>query len=111
MENTKGFTEHKMHLLQKELIKEKTPEAERKLKELNCVEMINSILCYGDYLKSSPEEVIKKETRRLNKYIVLLGEDKVKELIKGQQYVIKGIKYNVYTDYEGCSYNSLVYIR
>ena len=111
MESTKGFTDHEIHLLQEELIKQKTPEAERKLKELNCVEMINSIICYGDYLKSSPEEVIKKETRRLYDYIVSLGEDTVKELIKGQQYVIKGILHNVYTDYEGCSYNSLVYIR
>lgn len=111
MEKAKGFTDHEIYLLREKLIKEKTPEAEEKLKELNCVEMINSIICYGNYLKSSPEEVIKKEIRRLYDYITVLGEDVVKELIEGQQYVIKGIQYNVYTDYEGCSYNSLVFIR
>ena len=72
--------------------------------ELSCIEMIDSIICYGscDY-----DYVI--NNRYLESYIDELGLDKVKELVKGQIDEKPYIKRDVYTDNEGLTYNSLIF--
>lgn len=90
------------------------PPKEYKLREeeLNCINMINSILCYG-CLGYSAEEVMQHEennyTNYLEKYVSIFGRDKVIELIQEQINSIKEISYAVCEDSEGCVYNAIVW--
>lgn len=48
--------------------------------------------------------------KKFKEYIDLLGEEKVKEIYNDQKNYFQTkckVNYNVYTDYEGCTYNSL----
>jgi hypothetical protein len=88
-----------------------TKEDEVLYEELSCREMINSILIYG----GSCEKGGYKYERYLKPYIegdlwhkTLLSEERVDELIKEQQDSLSRatISADVYTDSEGCTYNS-----
>lgn len=85
----------------------------KEYKEFSCIEMINSILAYG--FNRDPLYVLAREFARphnyLKEYVEILGEKKVLELIKNQINDIKSIETGVYTDYEGVSYNSIVWVR
>lgn len=82
-------------------------EEEKKLdRELDCREMINSILIYG-YLNSTIDGIY--EDKYLRNYKKDISEDRIKELIKEQQDDLKKSKIfdDVYTDDEGVTYNSV----
>lgn len=94
---------------------EGTPEEERLFDELECIDMINSILAYSPFtfksenLSSEAEQALKD--RYLKKYIEILGSNRVLGLIKGQIKAISFIKQDVYTDSDGLSYNRIVWVR
>ncbi len=82
-------------------------EEERKLeRELFCREMINSILVY-DGVKALDKEM----DRYLLRYVKELSKDRVLELIKEQvaDFEKAIVKRNVYTDWEGCTYNTCLW--
>lgn len=78
----------------------------------SCISMIDSIICYSGFGKSA-KQILEDEEKAyhnyLEKYVKELGREKVLELIQGQLDDIVDIKVGVYTDYEGCTYNSIVY--
>ena len=80
---------------------------------LSCISMINSILAYG--YDDNAEYVLEREEHRyhnyLKEYVEKLGREKVLSLIKGQIRDIKEIEEGVYTDCEGLTYNSIVWVR
>ena len=82
-------------------------------KEFSCIRMINSLLAYGCHGMTSAEEVMQYEEcsyyNYLADYVGELGRDKVIALIQGQIDSIDCVKHCVYTDSEGCSYNSIVW--
>ena len=82
-------------------------EEERKLeRELFCREMINSILIYNG-VKALDEEM----DRYLLRYVKELSKERVLELIKEQvaDFEKAIVKRNVYTDWEGCTYNTCLW--
>lgn len=86
---------------------EKQDDKKEELKrELQCMEMIDSIICYG--AKNIDLDSILND-RYMKSYIEDLGIKKVKKLIQGQLDEKPLIKYNTYTDYEGLTYNSMIY--
>ena len=82
-------------------------------RELSCISMIDSILCYNCRGWQDAERVLAyEESSRYNylaDYVKLFGRDKVVELIQGQIDSIESISVNVYTDSEGLTYNSINY--
>jgi hypothetical protein len=80
--------------------------------ELSCISMIDSILAYGGFGLTA-EQVMKFEERSyhnyLDQYVKLFGRAKVVELIQGQIDSISSISHGVFTDGEGCTYNSINY--
>lgn len=82
-------------------------------KELYCIGMINSILCYNCKGYTDAEKVLEYEESAyhnyLSEYVNELGRDKVIALIQGQIDSIRGIKENVFEDDEGLTYNSIVW--
>ena len=89
------------------------PEEYRLRKEeLSCISMIDSILAYGGF-GFTAEQVMKNQERAyhnyLEDYVKVLGRDKVIELIQGQIDSIASISHCVFTDSEGCTYNSINY--
>ena len=82
--------------------------------ELELREMIMSCLIYGgDIYTSVCINMVSDYYHKpyADKYIDLLGEEKVKEIYNDQKNYFETkckVNYNVYTDYEGCTYNSLV---
>ena len=88
-------------------------EYELRDRELSCISMIDSILCYNCRGWQDAERVLAYEESSyhdyLADYVKLFGRDKVIELIQGQIDSIESISTNVYTDDEGCTYNSINY--
>lgn len=91
----------------------KPPEEYRlRSQELSCISMIDSILAYGGY-GFTAEQVMKNEEKShynyLAEYVKLFGRDKVIALIQEQIDSIESISHCVFTDGEGCTYNSINY--
>lgn len=86
-----------------------TPEQLRLDEELWCREMINSILCYSgvDGLKENGYWY----NEYLKKYEFILGADTVKRLCNEQVEDFKKaiVRQDVHVDYEGVSYNSVIW--
>jgi hypothetical protein len=64
--------------------------------------MMESIFCYG---------VLSKDNRYLNSYREKLSEKEFNEIYDEYSKYLSDtftIEYNTYTDYEGCTYNSLI---
>lgn len=82
-------------------------------RELWCISMIDSILCYDCIGWKDAEKVMEyEESSRYNyleDYVKLFGRDKVVALIQGQIDSIESISTNVFTDSEGLTYNSINY--
>ena len=87
-------------------------EQKRAYAELGCREMINSIMIYGNI--NSPYN---EKTGKLDYYLRDyardsgyngIGKERVLELIREQQadFAKAKVNYGVYTDSEGCTYNS-----
>lgn len=92
----------------------KPPEEYRlRDRELWCIEMINSILCYNCQGFTNAEAVMQYEEKSyynyLAEYVELFGRDKVVALIQGQIDSIAGVRNCVHIDSEGLSYNSIVW--
>lgn len=81
--------------------------------ELSCINMINSILCYILIGEKDAATVLRKDHSRkysyLSEYVDSLGEEKVIQLIQEQIDDIAYIKNSVYTDWEGLTYNAIVW--
>ena len=80
--------------------------------ELNCIDMINSILAYGGFGFEAEEVMRRQETswhNYLEDYLKKLGRKRIVELIQGQINDIERIEHNVFTDDEGCTYNSIIW--
>lgn len=89
-----------------------TEEFKKKRKELDCVDMINSILAYNCMGYQNANDVLRYEEEEsyknyLKDYVDVLGRDRVLELIQGQIDSISYVKTDVFTDDEGLSYNSI----
>lgn len=91
-----------------------TEEQKRRCCELDCIGMINSILAYQPYNRNGAS-VLEVEERSchnyLARYVQKLGKTRVIELIEDQIKDIKGVQCSVFTDEEGCSYNSIIWAR
>lgn len=81
--------------------------------ELDCISMINSILCYRLRWEKDAAIVLQEDRSKkysyLSEYVESLGETKVIQLIQNQIDDIAYIKNSVYTDGEGLTYNSIVW--
>lgn len=88
-------------------------EVELKLEELDCIDMINSILTYSCSGYKDGEAVLKYEENSWHNYLAdhvkNLGREKVIALIQGQIDSMAGIVHDVFTDDEGVTYNSIVW--
>ena len=86
-------------------------EYEMRDKELLCIDMINSILCYNCKGYKDAEKVMEYEEKAyhnyLAEYVELLGRDRVISLIQEQIDSIDSISHAVFTDSEGVVYNSI----
>ena len=82
-------------------------------RELWCISMIDSILCYNCRSWKDAERVMAyEESSRYNylaDYVKLFGRDKVVALIQEQIDSIESVSVNVFTDSEGLTYNSINY--
>ena len=86
-------------------------EYELRDRELWCIDMINSILCYNCAGYQDAEQVMRYEETSYHNYLAdyveLFGRDKVVALIQEQINSIESINHCVHTDNEGCTYNSI----
>ena len=84
-----------------------TEDEERTYQELRCREMINSIMIYHN-IKSPYNETTHEFDKYLNTYVSSLGAERVLELVREQQadFAKAEVQVGVYTDHEGCTYNS-----
>lgn len=85
-------------------------EGKRKSTELSCIDMINSVLAYGEKGLSAEEVLARQENgyhNYLKDYINSLGRERVIELIQGQIDDMEDVDTDVYTDSEGVTYNSI----
>ena len=91
-----------------------TKEQELKLEELNFRELIMCCLAYGyDVMASRDINMVSEYYGRpyFDKYTDKLGRERALEIYKDQKRFFDTkcvVEKNVYTDYEGVSYNSVV---
>lgn len=89
-----------------------TEEQKRRWRELDCIEMINSLLAYDYAGESSAQHILSSQKDKyLKRYVADLGETCVLSLIEGQINDIKDISRDVFTDSEGVTYNSIVWAK
>lgn len=91
---------------------EPSKEIKKKQTALNCISMINSIICYNAPFGENATQIFeedKKSGNYLEDYTKVLGKNEVIKLIEEQLKSIKGIKNNVFIDEEGTSYNSIAW--
>ena len=88
--------------------KNATKEQKQLDRELACREMINSCLIYGSFNYDFYNEETKEFKEYSLSYVKDLGKRKVLKLIKEQKESFKKatVHHDVYTDFEGCTYNS-----
>ena len=86
-----------------------TPEQRTMDTELDCREMINSCLCYGS-IRDFWRENYRGE-RYCDRYVRALGMTRVRELSEEQEadFAKARVLHDVFTDSEGCTYNSIVW--
>lgn len=97
-------------------LRDMNEEQEREYAELSCREMINSIMIYGN-INSPYNEKEDKLDRYLEERwqergsMYYVPRKRIIELVKEQQadFAKAVVKSGVYTDYEGCTYNSCVW--
>lgn len=92
--------------------KDWSEEDKRMSKELGARDMINSCLCYGG-IKGFWEECDWRygDKSYAAPYIRELGRERVEQLVKEQiaDFDKAKVLYNVYTDSEGLTYNTIVW--
>ena len=89
-----------------------TPDEQRELDELSYREMIVCCVCYGEEYNIYSEK--RKEWGRtgIEYGLEKFGEQKALEIFRDQCAFMKEhatIHWGVYTDYEGCTYNSITW--
>ena len=72
-----------------------------------CYQMAESLLVYGFAKLDSPQDVLK--SRFMKVHSKQLGDDTVVQIAKQVADSIANITHNVYTDTDGCSYNTMKY--
>jgi len=79
----------------------------RETEELNCIDMIHSILTYSDPSTWTVDDIM--ENRYIKKYIDILGKIRVATLIQKEiaEYMDVEITKDTYIDSEGVAYNSV----
>lgn len=81
--------------------------------ELNCIEMVNSLLCYEYAGFKNAEEVMQREEKSdfnyLETYVEKIGRKRVVELIQEQIDSIEHVESDVFVDDEFVPYNSIVW--
>lgn len=86
---------------------------ELRSKEFDCIDMINSILAYQCSGYTDGEAVLKHEENSYHNYLAdhvkILGREKVIALIQRQIDSMVGVKYGVFADGEGVTYNSIIW--
>jgi hypothetical protein len=103
------ITRKEIEQAKNELPLKKTKQQEEIYQSLRCREMVNSIMIYDGI------NALKNENNTFNKYLLSyvdeLGEEKVNQLIKEQidDFSKAVVKYNTYTDHEGCTYNTCIW--
>lgn len=122
LNESKGLSDREIdnfsgRLLRGKLYSDLSDEERRLYEELSCRSMINSILAYtkidwtGD--RPSAKEIVdaqeKKYKNYLKEYIDFLGKDRVIELVQEQMDIIEDVDWDISTDSEGLSYNSIKY--
>lgn len=92
---------------QLEEAKSKTPYGTKEYTELTCISMMHSILVYN-YSPKQENFTFPINNQYLQKYIKTLGIEQVSQLWAEQVADFRKAKVSrdVYTDNEGCSYNS-----
>lgn len=85
-----------------------TPAMKRQDRELDCREMINSCLAYGMIYSFYRDGQL---VGYAENYVFSIGEERVMELLRAQQerFRTATVHAGVYTDAEGCSYNSITW--
>lgn len=73
----------------------------------NCYEMAESLITYGYASLDKPEDVLNSDY--MSEYVKELGADTVVKIARAVADSIASIERDVYTDSEGCSYNSVKY--
>jgi hypothetical protein len=92
-----------------------TKQQKREYAELSCREMINSIMIYGNINSPYNEKEDKLnnylEERWQERGMFYVPRKRIIELVKEQQadFAKAVVKSGVYTDYEGCTYNTCVW--
>lgn len=91
-----------------------TPEEQREYDELCLRSMINSDFCYGGASCCGiyDERTGKWDERYGYPYAEKIGFERALEVFKEQRAYLQKhatVYYNVYTDHEGCSYNSIAW--
>ena len=88
-----------------------TPEQRKLDNELSAVSMIHSIIAYGYTEGMTAEDLLNRERNSYHNYLEdhekKLGEKRLLELIQENLDDIDHIDCGVFTDSEGCSYNSI----
>ena len=89
-------------------------ERTKKQMYVSCIEMVNSILAYNNYVKRnmSAKDVLVEDLHSyhsyLKDYVKEFGNDKVVSIIQEQMSSIKDVVFAGY-DSEGVSYNSIIW--
>ena len=92
-----------------------TKQQKKEYAELSCREMINSIMIYGNINSPYNEKEDKLdrylEERWQERGMFYVPRKRIIELVKEQQadFAKAVVKSGVYTDYEGCTYNTCVW--
>lgn len=92
-----------------------TKQQKMEYAELSCREMINSIMIYGNINSPYNEKEDKLdrylEERWQERGMFYVPRKRIIELVKEQQadFAKAVVKSGVYTDYEGCSYNTCMW--
>lgn len=88
-----------------------TPQQSRLRKELGCREMINSCLVYGSASYDFYDPATKRFGPYAERYVKALGEETVVRLYdeQAEDFAKAIVRHGVYTDHEGCSYNSCIW--
>ena len=86
------------------IVTDRTPEEKEIYDRISCIETINSCIAY---CSRNLESIMRNDY--MQRHIDKLGLDVVARLVQGQLNDVLCIQHCVYTDSEGCSYNSIIW--
>ena len=90
-----------------------TPEQVKTWAQISCIEMVNSILAYSCPPWGPAQKLLKRDLNDSHSYlrdhVNELGEEQVLQIIEEQINDISYVRRGVFTDSEGCSYNTIIW--